>query len=71
MPSLAGQEWAQPTRGCGAACSAKCADRDTNAQRSNRGGAVDYERWEREGVAEPFHNKSFTDLFVTCLVLSN
>jgi len=53
MPSLAGQEWAQPPRGCGAACSAKCADTDTNAQCSNRGSAADYKRWEREGFRGP------------------
>ena len=49
MPSLAGQEWAQPTRGCGAACSAECADTDTNAECSGRTSAADYERWVREG----------------------
>ena len=40
-------------RASGAACSAKCADTDTNAQCSNCGSAPDYERWEREGFRGP------------------
>jgi len=51
MLALAGQDWARPTHGCGAACSAKCADTDTNTQCGSS--AADYERWEREGFRGP------------------